>query len=248
MMNGAGIQSEYGEMQEIAAEQFEYPGEAEVLGEMLGESFEAGLQESGYESPLGEASYEAESPLSESEEMEFATELLEIPSEAELDHFLGKLIKGAWKGVRKVGSVVSRVARPLGGILKGVAKKALPFVAGAAGTFFGGPLGGMIGSKLGSMVSNALEAETEGMSLEDREVEMAKRYVRFAATAARQAAAMPSSVSPQAAARAAVVAAARRMVSASGGGVGGVGRSPVVGAEQHGTWLRRGRRIIVLGV
>jgi hypothetical protein len=130
-MNGAGTQSEYGEMQEFAAEQFEYPGETEFSGETLGESFEAGLQETGYESTLGEVGYEAESPLSETEEMEFATELLEITNEAELDHFLGKLIKGAWKGIRKVGSVVGRVARPLGGILKGIAKKALPLAAGA---------------------------------------------------------------------------------------------------------------------
>jgi len=249
-MNGVGTQPEYGEMQEFAAEQFEYPGETEMPGEILSESFEAGLQGAGHESPLGEAAYETESPLSETEEMEFATELLEITNEAELDHFLGKLIKGAWKGIRKVGSVVGRVARPLGGILKGIAKKALPFVAGAAGTFFGGPLGGAIGSKLGSMVSKALEVEMEGMSLEDREFEMARRYVRFAATAARQAAAIPPNVSPQAAARAAVVTAARRLAPAAVGRISSVGGPAGVGpsAQQRGSWLRRGRKIILLGV
>ena len=42
-----------------------------------------------------------ESPFTEAEEMELAAELLEITSEEELDQFLGKLLKGAWRGIRE---------------------------------------------------------------------------------------------------------------------------------------------------
>ena len=54
--------------------------------------------------------------LSEEEEVELALELLSVSSEAELDQFLGKLMKGAWKGIKKVGAVVGKVAKPLGGV------------------------------------------------------------------------------------------------------------------------------------
>lgn len=76
-----------------------------------------------------------ESPFSEAEEIELAAELLSISSEEELDQFLGKLFKGAWKGIKKVGKFVGKVAKPLGRVLKGVAKAALPVVGGALGSF-----------------------------------------------------------------------------------------------------------------
>ena len=44
---------------------------------------------------------EMESAMSEEQEMDLALELLTVSSEAELDQFLGKLIKGAWKGIKK---------------------------------------------------------------------------------------------------------------------------------------------------
>ena len=69
--------------------------------------------------------------FSEAELMELAGELLEINSEAELDQFLGKLIK-------KVG----------GGI-----KKFLPIAGTVAGGFFGGPLGAKIGKGVASNLS-----------------------------------------------------------------------------------------------
>ena len=86
-----------------------------------------------------------QSPFSEAEEMELAVELLEVTTEAELEQFLGNLFKKAWRGIEAVGS---SVIRPLGGVLKTVAKTALPFVATAAGTFFGGPAGGAIAGRL----------------------------------------------------------------------------------------------------
>jgi uncharacterized protein (DUF697 family) len=192
---------------------------------------------------------ELESPFDETEEMELAAELLEITDEAELDQFLGKLFKKAWKGLRKVGSFVGRVARPLGGILKGIAKKALPFVGGALGSFIPIPgVGTAVGTALGSAVSKALEMEFEGMNTEDREFEAARRFVRLAGTAAKQAVQSQPSVDPQAAAKAAVIAAVRRHVP---GATGGMTISPAVsnaGAGHSGRWIRRGRKIILLGI
>ena len=193
-----------------------------------------------------------ESPFEEFEEMEYAAELLSIQSEEELDQFLGKLVKRAWKGVRKIGG---KVLRPLGKVLKGVAKKALPFLAGAAGTFFGGPAGGAIGASLGSALGKALETEFEGMEPEDQEFEMAKRFVRVAGTAAKQAAAAGPNVDPQAAVKAAVIAAARRHVPSlsnairePAGGKSTAGAAGAFSGGRSGRWIRRGRRIVLLGV
>ena len=112
-------------------------------------------------------------PLNEVEEMELAAELLSVSSEEELDQFLGKFFKRAWRGIKKV-------ARPLGGILKGIAKKALPFVGGALGSFIPIPgVGTALGTAIGGAASNLLEVDLEGMSPEDQEFELARRFVRL---------------------------------------------------------------------
>lgn len=188
-----------------------------------------------------EASFSArdgESPFSEAEEAELAMELMAVVSEEELDQFLGKLFKGAWKGLKKVGSAIGRVAGPLGGVLKGLAKKALPFVGGALGSLIPVPgVGTALGSALGSAVGNALEAEFEGLSEGEQEFEMARRFVRIAGTAAQQAARDGiDGGDPQAAARSAVLSAARRHLP----------RLAQAGAE--GQWVRRDGRIVVVGV
>lgn len=133
------------------------------------------------------------SPFSEAEELELAVELLEVTTEAELEQFLGNLFKKAWRGIKTVGS---SVIRPLGGVLKTVAKTALPFVATAAGTFFGGPAGGALAGKLGSLVSQALEAEAAGTSAADRDFEKCHQFVRMAGKAARAAALAPAGANP----------------------------------------------------
>ena len=92
------------------------------------DEFSGELEADSFEFETGEgATGEFEVPLNEVEEMELAAELMAVSSEEELDQFLGKFFKRAWKGIKKV-------ARPLGGILKGIAKKALPFVGGALGS------------------------------------------------------------------------------------------------------------------
>lgn len=121
-----------------------------------------------------------ESMFSEAEEMELAYELLSVSSEEELDQFLGKI----WKGIKKI-------AKPIGGALKGIAKKALPMVGGALGSFIPIPgVGTALGSALGGAVAKALEVEMEmaGLAQEDRDLEVARRIVRIAGTAGRLAA------------------------------------------------------------
>lgn len=127
--------------------------------------------------------------FSETQELELALELLAVTNEEELDQFLGKMLKGAWKGIKKVGSAVGKIAKPFTGVLKSIAKKALPFVGGALGSFIPVPgVGTALGSAVGGALSNALEMEFEGVSTDERELEMARRFVRFSADAAHLAA------------------------------------------------------------
>ena len=103
------------------------------------------------------------------------------------------------------------MGRALGGVLKTVAKKALPVVGGALGSMVAPGIGTAIGSKLGSMAGGLFEVELEGLPQEQAEMEVARRYVNLAAASARNAAlARPRpSVNPRTVARAAVARAAR---------------------------------------
>jgi hypothetical protein len=196
-------------------------------GEFESDHFEF---ESDHES-FGESGLE--NPLNEAEEMELATELLGVSSEQELDQFLGKFLKKAWGGIKKVA------ASPLGGMLKGLAKKALPFVGSALGSFIPIPgVGTMIGRAVGTAASNLLEFESEGMSPEDQEFELARRFVRLASTAATECANAPEGRNPQAAAAAALQNAASQLGN----------QQP--GSSRHkpgGRWYRRGNKIVLLG-
>lgn len=181
--------------------------------------------------------------LGEADELEMATELLTVSNEEELEQFLGKLFK-------KVGGVVGKIAGgPIGGLLKGIAKKALPFVGGALGSFIPIPgVGTAVGSALGGAASKLFEVNLEGMSEEDQEFEVAKRFVRLASTAAANAAnAGPAAATP-AGAKAALLDAARTqapgLVSMLLGGRDGQG---AIAAGRTGRWIRRGRNIVLLG-
>lgn len=158
-----------------------------------------------YESD-GEADNQ-EGTFNEMTEMELASELLNIQSEAELDQFLGKLFKKAVRGVSNFAK--SGAGRALGGMLKGIAKKALPIAGGAIGSFIAPGIGTSIGSSLGSALGNVFELELEGLSAEDREFELSRAFVRFSGNAARRAARMRN-MKPQRAARTSIVRAARR--------------------------------------
>lgn len=204
-------------------------------------------------------------------ESELALELLSVSSEEELDQFLGKLARSVVRGASKF--VKSPIGKLVGGALKNVAKTALPVVGSALGSFVAPGIGTAIGGKLGAMAGKLLEAEeAEMMDEAEAEEEAARRYVRFARATYRNAARTPRSVPPTAAARAATRSAARvhapallnsrpypsrtsgyRARRRTWGGPD-VGRSPRYYDgdgdldRTEGRWVRRGNRVILLGL
>ncbi len=238
-------------------------------------------QETGYEygqqeTPLFEIFQEAGSPFQESYEvplgeqeiMELASELLGVTNEEELNYFLGNFFKKVGRAVG--GFVRSPVGQALGGILKTVAKKALPIAGGALGGMIGGPAGAAIGSKLAPMAGKLFGLEVEGLSPEDRDFEVSRRYVKFAANAIKRATAAPPHIDPVKAAKSAVTAAARTFApgllmpgfaasyprpgapfpcpscgTAPTSMPGTYGMSGIV--SRSGRWVRRGNKIVLFG-
>ncbi|MCB1935450.1 MAG: hypothetical protein KDF59_05865 [Nitrosomonas sp.] len=192
-----------------------------------------------------EDEYEAyESVFSEDEEIDLASELLAVTDEAELDQFLGKLIKKGFKKIRKFAK--SSTGRALRRVLRKVAKKALPIAGRAIGSAFGGPAGGMIGGKLASGAGKIFGLELEGLSPEDQEFEVAKRVVRLAGAAAKKAAQLPTQTSPVTAAKVAVKAAAKKHAP---GLLRPIVKAPMAsGRKKSGRWIRHGSKIMLIGV
>jgi uncharacterized protein (DUF697 family) len=162
----------------------------------------------------GETSYEMNGEISHNEgtfnevtEMELASELLSIQSEMELDQFLGKLFKKAVGAAKNFAR--SSTGKALGGMLKGLAKKALPIAGKALGSFIAPGIGTAIGGAIGTAASNLFELELEGLSAEDREFETARAFVRFAGNSAKRATSTRAA-NPSSAARTAIVNSARR--------------------------------------
>lgn len=177
----------------------------------------------------------------EAGEMELAAGLLEISNEAQLDRFIGGLISRA---AHAAGGVVrSPVARALGGILKDAARTALPQAGKALGTMIAGPAGGALGGRLAATAGPLFGLELEGLSPEDQEFEVARRFVRFAGEAAKQAAAASASLPASTAAEAAAIQAARRYAPGLPGPA--VSRTNP-GPGRTGRWVRAGPNIIVL--
>ena len=198
--------------------------------------------------PYGESEWTGEgSVLSEADEVQLASELLAVGNEAELDQFLGSLIR---KASSAIGSVVrSPIGQAVGGVLKSAAKKALPLAGGALGGYFGGPLGAKIGSGLASAAGSALGLEAESMAQEDREFEGAKQFVRFAANTVKNATAVPGAANPAAVAQSAATAAARQFLPGLLGQTpGAAATAGTAGRGQAGRWLRRGTKIVLYGV
>jgi hypothetical protein len=195
----------------------------------------------------GEMEFEGESSFSEFEESELAEELLGVESEEELEQFLGKLVKKAWRGARKFAR--SRVGKALGGALKRIAKKVLPIAGGALGSFIPIPgVGTMVGTAAGRAVGNLFEMELEGMDEQEQEFEVAKRFVRLAGVSAAQAAKAPPHVNPRVVAQKAVAKAAQRIAPTISGSLGSSsnGFHPSTRARS-GRWERRGRTVVLFG-
>jgi type IV secretory pathway TrbL component len=177
----------------------------------------------------------------EAGEMELAASLLEVTGEAELEQFLGRLIS---KAAGAAGSALrAPVGRALSGILKNAARAALPRAGTLLGTMIGGSAGGALGGKLATAAGPLFGLELEGLSPEDQEFEVARRFVRFAGEAAKHAATSSASLEPRAAAEAAMIQAARRYAPGfTGQRTIPVGRR----SARTGRWVRAGQNIIVV--
>jgi hypothetical protein len=101
--------------------------------------------------------------------------------------------------LKAVGSFAAKNVLPvLGPALKQIAKTALPIAGGALGSLIPIPgVGTALGSALGGAVANALEMEVVGLNREDADVERARRFVRLAASAIREAAIALGSAPPE---------------------------------------------------
>jgi len=97
--------------------------------------------------------------------------------------------------------------------LKPLAKAALPIAGKALGAFVGGPVSGMIGGKQASAAGRMFGLELEGLSAEDREFEVARRFVRFASATTKNALSAPSTANPETVAKRAAAMAGRILAS-----------------------------------
>jgi hypothetical protein len=124
----------------------------------------------------------SESSFNEVTEMELASELLSVNNEMELELFLTNLLRrGAGNGSNLAESPQGEIFKK---IFKKIIKTALPIVGGMVG----GPVGAMVGNAVGSAVNpEVFNLELEGLSNEDSEFEVAKAFVRFAGSAAKDA-------------------------------------------------------------
>ncbi len=181
--------------------------------------------------------------LTEAEETELAAEFLGVNSDDQMDHFLGKFIHTIGKNVKKW--VKGPQGQALVGVLKNVAKEALPLAGGAVGTVVGGPAGAMIGSNLASMAGSVLGLELEGLSPEDRDLEASRQFIRFASQTVANALDADPREDPWRAAHTAAKDAAR--VYAPGlMDIGGTRRHPY--RRGSGKWFRQGDTIVVIDV
>jgi hypothetical protein len=214
------------------------PHEAEQFEQM--EAFE-----------FGEAEGEASALLGETEQMELASELLEISSEAELDRFLGGLINRVGQAAGRF--VSSPEGRAVGGVLKNAARQVLPAIGAPIGHYFGGARGARIGRDAAALAGSIFGLETEGLSAEDREFELARRFIDFAVEAVRRMLTGHGG-DPRATARRAVMAAAHAYAPGWARRSPTTGRAPAPQAAyaspvaKSGRWMRRGRKIVLYGI
>ena len=135
--------------------------------------------------PASELEDESERGLfDESQELEWASRLLEVANEQQLDHFLHDMIREA--GTAAGPALHPSDAQAIAGVLKQAVHEILP-----ASTHRGAPMqssvGGRLGSGLSSLAGQVLGLELEGLSSEDREFEAVKQFVRFAGQTVKNA-------------------------------------------------------------
>jgi hypothetical protein len=185
--------------------------------------------------------------LSEEQQMNLASHLMELETEEEFENFLDDLIS---KGVKAVGGFIdSPTGQAVGHVLRDAAKKILPVVGTAVGGRFGGEAGAQIGGALGQAGADALEAEAEA---EEREWEAANVFVRVAVDALDNAVNAPRSADPDELAHHAVHEAMRKHAP---GAARAWRRRHHEGGAQNGMhhhhtghWVRHGHTIVVHGI
>jgi len=155
--------------------------------------------------------------LAEQQELELAMELLSARNDQELEQFLGNIFHSVGQGLKSVGSFAMKNIVPvLGPALKQIAKTALPIAGGALGSLIPIPgVGTALGSAWGGAVANALELEVAGLDHETADLERARRFVRLAASAIRDAAIALGSGPPEVIARTALAKAASQQLPAT---------------------------------
>lgn len=202
-------------------------------------------EEMGYledESDYGDEGEFFQEGENEEQETQLAADLLGVSNEDELDHFLGNLMKRAGRAAK--GVLRTAAGQQLKTLLRATARKALPIAGRAVGTYFAGARGGEALSRLSTAGGRLFGLEIEGLSPEDQEMTIARRYVRLAQDATRRTAAHAHSLrNPRHIARGAFAAAARRHAPGLMGTLSAATAIPGRG----GRWIRRGRTIIVFG-
>ena len=204
---------------------------------------EVPLQSELFEAPDLESErseYEDEGPYQhgqlwgETENMELASEMLELSNESELENFILDLVTKVAQPLKLQMSDEKK--RALVNILKGTAKQILPG----------------FGSNTAARAGRIFGLELEGMSNEDREFEVARRFVDFAGQAAQNAARavsdteLPKGISVSSA-LASAVAAANAAAARHAPGLPPI-IPPSGQPTRRGRWERDGNRIILYGV
>jgi hypothetical protein len=197
---------------------------------------------------VAESTGQLGSQLSEAQEMALASELLEINSEEELEQFLGDL----WDRTKAAASQVynsSAVQSAIPG-LKAVGRAVLPKVASFVANRYAPGTGDIAGAGVQAAVDQWLKEELEGLSGEDRELEIARRFVRFANAALQRAAQSPPRVPAPTAAQIAVADAARQDMPGVVPFLSQLfGTAPVSGetngGASSGRWYREGSSIVI---
>ncbi len=150
--------------------------------------------------------FQADTPFSEFQEMEYAAKFLEIIDEGELDRYLGRLMH---RGSLAAGQALKApVARVLGGYLKSTINRALPGVGAAMGDY---PIAdSTVERKNDTSPAELLGLELEGLSGEDQEFEIARRLVRLVGAASQKAAQAAPDIDSQSVAKQALLTAGRK--------------------------------------
>ncbi len=149
----------------------------------------------------GEGEYEGE--MFEEQIGAAASELLEVSTEGELDHFLGDFLKKAAGTAKRF--IASPVGKTLLGAAKSAAVQALPSIGKAIGGAISPGSGAAVGAQIGDIAAQMLSKEGELMSPRDHEFTVAKRLLKAASTAAKTLASTPSGAAPAEAVRTALL-------------------------------------------